>query len=146
MLEVAVWSIQPDIREMGMPDEAISPATEHALICSQRNPLICHDILPRVHMHQMGTTLYICCIQKSQLHLIKCLFAMPIGQMGYTCGAVHPETSSWSVKRRTLADSAGFQLLWALRASLRRLLPSALPALLFLTHTPASACKLPRHV
>jgi len=34
MQEVAVWSIQPDIREIGMPEEAISPATEHALICN----------------------------------------------------------------------------------------------------------------
>ena len=34
MLEVAVWSIQPDMREMGTPEEAISPATEHALICT----------------------------------------------------------------------------------------------------------------
>ena len=33
MLEVAVWSIQPDMREMGTPEEAISLATEHALIC-----------------------------------------------------------------------------------------------------------------
>lgn len=39
MLEVAVWSIHPVIREMGMPDEAISSATEHALICSQELPL-----------------------------------------------------------------------------------------------------------
>ena len=35
MLEVAVWSIQPDMREMGTPEEAISPATEHALICTE---------------------------------------------------------------------------------------------------------------
>jgi len=34
MQEVAVWSIQPDISEIGMPEEAISPATEHALICN----------------------------------------------------------------------------------------------------------------
>ena len=40
MLEVAVWSIQPVIREIGMPDEAISPATEHALICEKQCPLV----------------------------------------------------------------------------------------------------------
>lgn len=34
MQEVAVWSIQPDIREMGTPDVAISADTEHALICA----------------------------------------------------------------------------------------------------------------
>lgn len=38
MLEVAVWSIQPDIREMGTPDEAISADTEHALICNKTSP------------------------------------------------------------------------------------------------------------
>lgn len=40
MLEVAVWSIQPDIREMGTPDEAISADTEHALICSNNSSLL----------------------------------------------------------------------------------------------------------
>ena len=34
MQEVAVWSIQQDIREIEMPEEAIPPATEHALICN----------------------------------------------------------------------------------------------------------------
>lgn len=52
-------------------------------------------------------------------------------------GAVVPEVASgWSVNLRTLADSKGFQLLCDLSASFRRLLPAALPALLFLIHTP----------
>ena len=44
MLEVAVWSIQPDMREMGTPEEAISLATEHALICTEHHLALQHAV------------------------------------------------------------------------------------------------------
>ncbi len=70
MLEVAVWSIQPDIREMGMPDVAISPATEHALICSQKVLWSAQCSLCRLHAFLLQHGPHPCCMYKLQVGLI----------------------------------------------------------------------------
>jgi hypothetical protein len=69
MLEVAVWSIQPDIREMGTPDEAIPADTEHALICNNSSPFLLIIHLSHNAMGHVGDSEGInCCAPSGPLH------------------------------------------------------------------------------